>query len=347
MSPIQRLFACTFVLLFSGLSSAQSQAQDVLFLPVFGSQPETGFQFGLAGVWEQSAEPDAWAVNVFSLASVEQQYRANLTVRTPGLLARRPDYFEFAGLLRDFPDDFYGYQAQLMRTGLRFSEQTLGLDMVWWVPLDRTWSVGTGVRLLTSSVRFDEPNDPLLNGVAWRAGGRLWGLNAALQRDTRDDPDWPTRGSLLSVSSEALQSGQERSLLLAAMLSQYQSLRPGLILATAVQVQAASANTPFLLMPELSDTLRGLSTGQFRHQATVSVQGELRAVLSPRWSVVGLTHLGQVGADPVAWADTPWKWGYGAGLRFSVSRDRRLNLRLDYGVVDGRGGVVIQFGEAF
>ena len=43
----------------SGLISTSALAQDVLFLPVFGSQPDTGLQLGVAGVWEQSAAPDA------------------------------------------------------------------------------------------------------------------------------------------------------------------------------------------------------------------------------------------------------------------------------------------------
>jgi hypothetical protein len=335
--------------LSSCLMSPAVLAQDVLFLPVLGSQPETGFQFGIAGIWEQSAEPDAVALNVFTLASERRQYRANVELQTPGWLARRQDRLEFAVLLRDFPDDFYGYQANFMDTGLSYSEQSLGGSLRWWVPLNPQWQVGLGVRYLTSQVQFDQPNDALLDGVAWRSGGTLWGINGALQRDTRNQPDWPQQGTLVTLELNALATQQTWPVQASLEALHFQALQPRFTLATGVQWQAATANTPFLLMPELSGTqwLRGARGGQFRHQTTVAAQSELRAELSPRWAAVGFTHIGQVGVSPEAWFDSAWKWGGGAGLRFSVSGERRRNLRLDYGLVDGRSGVILNFGEAF
>ena len=332
-----------------GVWQTPGWAQDVLVLPVFGSQPETGLQFGAAGLWESSDAVDAVAVNLFAQGTEQQQYRATLGLQTPGWLTQRPDRLEFELLLRDFPDQFFGYQANFSSTGLSYTEQTWGLSARWWVPRDSTWEVGVGLRYLESSVRFVEPNNALLTDVAWRSGGSLWGVTAAVQRDTRDQPDWPRQGHRVLLEWSALNTDQQWPLIAAAEATGYQALNPGLILAGGLQVQAASASTPFLLMPELSGSqwLRGLRGGQYRHQSTVAGQTELRAELSPRWAAVGFTHLGQVGPNPASWFDNAWKVGYGGGLRFAVSSDRRLNLRLDYGVVDGREGIIFSFREAF
>lgn len=339
-----------WVILCSTLLASSAWAQDVLFLPVFGSQPETGFQFGLAGVWEQSAEPDALALNVFALGSTERQYRANVQLQTRGWLARRQDRLQFELLLRDFTDNFYGYQANFQDSGLRYLEQTYGGSVRWWVPLNRRWEAAVGLRTLTSSVRFSDPQSPLLEDVAWRDGGRLLGLSTVLQRDTRNTPDWPSAGHLVTLElNAALTDANTWPLGVIVATTAYRALHPRLIWAGGLQLQAATANSPFLIMPELSGTqwMRGLRGGQYRHYTTAAMQSELRTELSPRWAAVGFTHLGQVGADPQAWFDSAWKWGGGLGLRFSVSRERRLNLRLDYGVVDGRSGMIISFGEAF
>jgi hypothetical protein len=210
------------------------------------------------------------------------------------------------------------------------------------------WEVGLGLRFLTSSIRFDAPEDARLAAAAWRSGGSLWGLSGVLQRDARDQPDWPRQGSLVSLELNLVHTAQTWPVQFSFEARHYQALSPRWIVASALQLQAATADTPFLLMPELSGTdwMRSLRRGQYRQQTTVAVQTELRRELSPRWAAVGFTHLGQVGASPEAWFEQAWKWGGGAGLRFSVSRDRRLNLRLDYGVVDGRGGVIFSFAEA-
>lgn len=341
---------CLLAFILSWLAQPIALAQDVLFLPVFSSQPETGLQFGLAGVWEQNTEPDALALNVFALGSTERQFRANVQLQTQGWLARRQDRLQWSLIWRDFPDVFYGYQAEYRHTGLSFSEHSIGGSVRWLVPLNNVWETGVGLRYLRSDVRFNESDPVLLDGVAGVEGSSLWGLTGVLQRDTRNSVDWPSRGTLIMLELNAAYTDQHTWPLGSMMaVTHFRALHPQLIWASGLQLQAATAQTPFLIMPELSGTqwLRGVRSGQYRHQTTVAAQSELRAEVSPRWAVVGFTHIAQVGIKPQAWFDSNWQWGGGTGVRFSVSRERRLNLRLDYGVVNGRGGAVFSFGEAF
>lgn len=79
----------------------------------------------------------------------------------------------------------------------------------------------------------------------------------------------------------------------------------------------------------------------------MATQVEARLPLSPRFAATTFVHTGQVGETPAHWWDEDWKQGGGVGLRYSVSESRRNNIRVDMGWVDGRRGLVINFGEAF
>ncbi|MCH8551509.1 MAG: BamA/TamA family outer membrane protein [Natronospirillum sp.] len=339
---------CAVMLLVLQIHAAR--ASDLVILPVFGNQPDTGVQLGVAGIWEQEPVADSYAANIFLIGTEKRQAQGVLGLRIPGVVEGRRDYFEAEIYGSYFPSEFFGYRSTFLNKGTDYDERTLQLKLGWSYPLDDTWRVGIGGLTAGSRIEFDDPDDPLLDDVAWTEGGRLLGIEGSLTRDTRNNLSWPTMGTWLKSSATlAHDDGGETFGWASQSGAVYYQAPADVILALGGQVQAATDNTPFLYMPILSggQWMRGLRDGQYRHQTTVATQLEGRFPLTQRWAATTFVHTGQVAERPDQWWDEDWKRGGGFGLRYSVSDERRLNIRVDYGWVDSRGGLVINFGEAF
>lgn len=358
----QQVFHCFLSRALKGLSAlivlsavwanpVWAESESVI-LPVFGSQPDTGLQLGAAGFWTASPAEDALGANVFFIGTLNNQYRLSLGGRVPGVVDDQSDYFEVELFVSQFPSEFYGYRSTFLAEGegASYDEGTLQLKAGWFYPLNQRWRAGVSGLAAWSDVSFDDPSSDLLEDVNWTEGGSLGGVELSLTRDTRNNRSWPEQGawsqSLLTVAADDEGDTFAWASQSAAVYTQVQA---GVILAWGGQVQAATPDTPFQFMPTLtgSQWLRGARDGQYRHQSTVATQVEARFPLSPRFAATTFVHTGQVADSPANWWEDDWKQGGGLGLRYSVSDERRNNIRLDMGWVDGRRGMVISFGEAF
>jgi hypothetical protein len=67
------------------------------------------------------------------------------------------------------------------------------------------------------------------------------------------------------------------------------------------------------------------------------------------WRISGVVHagLGQVAQAPTTLVRDAPEWAVGAGLRFVLNTDERLNLRADVGFGRERVGIYVSVGEAY
>ena len=88
---------------------------------------------------------------------------------------------------------------------------------------------------------------------------------------------------------------------------------------------------PFNRLPELGGAklLRGYYEGRFREKNLLALQGEFRSPLYKRFGFTLYAGAGAVAREFSGLTEARWKWTAGAGLRFRLRRDSRLNLRLD------------------
>lgn len=77
-------------------------------------------------------------------------------------------------------------------------------------------------------------------------------------------------------------------------------------------------------------------------------QAEYRFPLYKRFSAVLFGGTGTVGRNFSDYAVNELKYSYGGGLRFAVNKKEKLNIRIDYGIGQGKNnGFYLQLGEAF
>ncbi|MFY0664144.1 MAG: BamA/TamA family outer membrane protein [Natronospirillum sp.] len=334
----------------AALSLSYAHASDFIILPVVGSQPDTGLQLGVATFWESSPEPDSLAASLFFVGTASNQQALALGLRTPGLIEGTQDAFDFGLRISRFPNEFYGYRAKYIEDGEKYEDMSLELRGGWSYPLSERWRVGGALVAAWADIEFEQPNSPDLQSAAWTEGGQVQAVELSLTRDTRDELSWPTRGTFVDTTMALGRSDDAGAYYIASQSgAAYWQSPYRVIFALGGQVQQASADTPFPYMPTLngSQWMRGAVDGQYRHRSTVTTQLEARIPITRRFASSVFVHAGQVGESPSEWQDTDLKTGFGTGLRYSISDERRLNIRIDMGWVDGRRGLVINFGEAF
>lgn len=98
------------------------------------------------------------------------------------------------------------------------------------------------------------------------------------------------------------------------------------------------------------NNLRGYQAGKYKGKYMVAGQAEYRWRFYKRWGAVAFAGLGSVWGNDQE--EEAFEKGLlpagGLGMRFMVSREKRINLRLDYAVgVDGNQGLYFGVMEAF
>jgi hypothetical protein len=112
---------------------------------------------------------------------------------------------------------------------------------------------------------------------------------------------------------------------------------------------AASADAPFfdLCLFGSSANLRGYPNGQFRDRASWAVQTEWRRRLGGRWGVVAFAGIGGIAPGLGDIGRSTVLPAAGGGVRFEVSAEYRVNVRLDAAVGRDSRALYLSLGEAF
>lgn len=206
---------------------------------------------------------------------------------------------------------------------------------------------------LPADIVADVPRDLL--------GARTVAIGPHLQRDTRDDQFYPSRGTILNAGGDfflkalgskfTYQTYQVR-------FEGYRSLSERQVLAFgALSCAAAGDRVPVydLCLYGARNYVRGYSAGRFQDRRLWATQMEYRLRLpkllgigfTERFGVVGFGGVGWVGKRFSDMAFEDLLPGGGAGIRFRLTKKYPINFRIDYGI--GRVGHTVSMGvgEAF
>ena len=179
------------------------------------------------------------------------------------------------------------------------------------------------------------------------------GFNISL--DTRDYVYYPTSGLSFSIrpkfNTEWLGSDNKYTDT-DFEAAYFIPLASNQVLAFALGGGFATGDVPFDGYQNygVRNNLRGYQTGKYKGKHMIAGQAEYRWMFYKRWGAVAFAGLGSV------WGNDQEEESFerkllpagGMGMRFMVSREKRINLRLDYAVgVDGNQGLYFGVMEAF
>lgn len=195
---------------------------------------------------------------------------------------------------------------------------------------------------------FDQEN------IAGRYGGHTSGIGPILSWDTRNNAYSPDRGFFAEIQYLWFDQhlGSDFNFrVLSADLRKFFRFSDNDVLGVHALGGLTAGNTPFRNLEELGgyDMMRGYYGGRFTDKCLMAYQGEYRRHLFWRLGAVAFAAVGEVSPDLRHFELDPgeWHYSYGGGLRFMLSKEEKLNLRVDYGIGKHSSAFYVQMREAF
>jgi hypothetical protein len=186
------------------------------------------------------------------------------------------------------------------------------------------------------------------------------GFGLVFRYDTRDFPENAFKGILLELAGTTygtLKGTTSKYQAYELDYRQYQTIvREGSTLAWQVKSRLTHGDVPWTEMSMVGTPfdLRGYTWGRYRDLSSIFILAEYRYMLGRKkpngrgemygpFGFVVWTGTGSVTPD---WGDfTYWLPNAGVGLRFEIQK--RMNLRIDYGIGAGSSAFYFSFNEAF
>lgn len=329
----------------------------VSFLPVLGSAPETGFQYGavvfatkehrVAGTRTSSAVANA-------IRTAKGQTRAFVAV--DGWTADND--WRVAGVVvwQQFPLAFFGI-GDATEESAKETYTPRGTDFGMSVQRRigaQTWIVGS-VQRTESEMLSTEAGGLLASGtIVGSRGGRIVLTGAGIITDTRDLPFATTSGHYaelsLAFSDPAVGSEFSFSRLKVDARSYRRFGRRGHVAAVQATAQGITGAAPFdqLSLIGSSSSMRGYFPGRFRDNWMAAAQAEVRSALVRNWGLALFSGGGVVAADFGDLASARLLPTIGGGVRYRMDPRSGATIRVDYARgTKGQSGLYVSFGEAF
>jgi len=287
---------------------------------------------GLAGMY---TDTNSWLAGIF-----HDNYWAEDKYRFTGFLGWGGFNLEYYGtgdnsVLRDNPIDYeltvFSFMPQFQRR----------------IPSTKNWFGGVNYLFMDSDSRFK--TSQLIPGLPDVQGRiRSAGLGVLTTYDSRDNNYYPTQGQWFQAKwtnyGEHWGGDQEYNKL-TSFINHYQPVGSQTVLALRGNVQASEGDTPFFDLPFLN--LRGVSRSRYQDQFTLSMHAEARHRFRPRWGMVAFVEAGWFGDDFSNSTSNRTIASYGGGIRWQVTKEKDLNLGVDFAFSTDGQAVYIRIGEKY
>lgn len=332
--PFRRLLAALLLHSLAVSLAGQDKPGGFSFVPILFYTPETSIAAGASPLYlfpadARTRQSSLIGVMIYTLENQAQGF-ATWTHHFRNNSASLKTTLDG----KHFPSKFYGLgDATRDDDEEHFLEDSLRLETTFLLGLGRALKLGIRLEHESLWVREKRPGGLLdAGGIPGADGSHVTGLGLQFSRDTTDDAFYPLRGSTLtgSLTRYTAWPGQGHTAFLLDARA-YLPLGPRHVLALQLLADVCGGAVPFNRLPELGGAklLRGYYEGRFREKNLLALQGEFRSPLYKRFGFALFAGTGAVAREFSGLAQARWKWTAGAGLRFRLRRDSRLNLRLD------------------
>jgi hypothetical protein len=339
------------------VAAPHSRNAGFLVLPVISYAKESSVAFGTAANLTYQVKGDtnirASYANLYGYYSLKKQYRISLEnmVYLPGekYILRS---FISAGR---FPDKFWGVGNKTHKN----PEESFSLSFYnVYFHLQKKLFPKLFAGLVynyqkASSVVFI-PSQLFDKQIVGKHGYHVSGAGVSISYDSRNKSFWPYRGALYQVITTFYNPalGSKYSFVNYALDARkfIRTFGSQVLALRAYGLFNSGKRIPLRSLGALGgcDNLRGYYEGRFRDKNALSLQLEYRVPVYGRFAVVGFAGVGDVASRMKEIDGRDMKKSFGGGLRYSLSKKERMNIRFDYGFGDAKNrGYYVVFGEAF
>jgi surface antigen Omp85-like protein len=225
----------------------------------------------------------------------------------------------------------------------------------------RNWFAGLRYYAMRSTINIDRanvtppgqlpvPDIPQIPEIDLNL--RTAGLGPTLEFDSRSDPFYPRAGEQFrfqaGFNGRAV-GGKRTYQTYQTFYNKYYSLSPRQVVAAHVAGCYATGSVPFydLCFLGKSKDIRGYEVGQYIDRVMIASQAEYRLELPKRLGAAMFFGVGEVARRFGDLRTDALKPGGGVGLRFRLTKQNHINLRVDYAWGINSKGLYLGVTEAF
>jgi surface antigen Omp85-like protein len=338
-------------------TAQQAASKNLLAFPFVVKSLETDWGFGgIAARFFKTVKSDTTIrtsdVNILGLYTLKKQLI--LVLSSTLFFPKENRIARFQASYSYYPDKFWGLGNHThYYADENFSQRQFFINPQFLQRIHRKLYVGvtyeyqhSGAVSYVPGGLFDKEN------IIGRYGGNTSGIGPILSWDTRNNAYSPTHGVFAEMQyvwfDKAIGSGFNLTLF-NLDLRKFIYVTDKSVLALQGLAGLTNGSTPFRKLEELggSDMMRGYYGGRFTDKCLMAYQAEFRQFLFWRFGVVAFASTGEVSPDPGHFELDGLHFAYGGGVRFMISKEEKLNIRIDYGLAAHSNAFNVQFREAF
>lgn len=363
IAGMMRLCFCLFWSIFCTQTAIYAQKDStkpkhVLILPVIARSIETGWSFGAAASFTFRLSPK----DTQSRTSNAQLLVLYSTKKQLVTALNGSQYFHTERYILNeqvsfssYPDKFWGLGSMApdsAEESYKFNQYYVYLHLLrkllpnFFVgalfETQRVWDV-----LYTAGGMFDKQQ------VLGRYGYQVAGLGGSITYDKRNNAFAPDNGIFCQLSVNHFDKfwGSDYNYTNIVLdLRKYIPVNTSQVLAFQLFSFNNTGEVPIRSLASFggANRMRGYYDGRYKDLDQVVVQGEYRFPIYKSFGGVAFAGTGTVGRNFSDYSMNELKYSFGGGLRIALNKKEKLNLRLDYGIGQGKNnGFYLQLGEAF
>ena len=329
----------------------------VIFSPLVFYSPETRIAFGAAGSLifraagcEGETRPSS--ISPLVLYTQEKQFKASLNT---GVYFKDNNYRVEAEIkFEKYPNKFYGIGPDTPEANKEsFTPKSLSIQISVYKKLFKGFNIGLGYHFMDWLITETTAGGQLAPGtIPGSDSGIVSGLRFLLERDTRDHIFYPMKGDLFKFDARfylKFLGGTYDFTSFTLDLRKYFTLFSTHVVALQSLVKIQGGTVPFLHLAQMGGqyTMRGYYEGRYRDKNLLAFQAEYRLPLFWRFGLVGFAGFANVAGKFNRLDLGDLKSSYGAGLRFTFSKNEKIQIRFDMGFGEGTSGFYASIYEAF
>jgi outer membrane protein assembly factor BamA len=341
----------------AAVPSDTTRKASLIPLPLVFFTPETDWGFGAAAVYSFNFKSDSLGSRPSQLQlGFAYTLRDQILAYFPFQLFVRNDRYKFYGELGYYRYiyEFYGIgNRNLLEDGELFSvnfprvrlnalqqvRPNLFLGLRYWLDDYDITELKAGGRLATEE-------------IPGAAGSFLSGLGFIANYDNRDKIFFPSKGyfaELVLFNNSSVFGSDFNYSKLILDASTFKTLPWKHIVAANFYAELTSGEPPFNQLSLLGGPkrMRGYFEGRYRDKQYFAFQVEYRMPLFWRFGLTLFGGYGLVGDDFASFQTENLLYSLGAGLRFELDTERKVNIRFDAGYGKKSSGMYITVAEAF